>query len=252
MELITRSSKGSELEWQDMDGDLNAIRDAINYFMSAGYITQVQAQALITKTAILSALGFTPADAATLSQFQTASQVLAAIQTVVGAAPSALDTLQEIAAQLQNDESAASALTTVVGNKVDKVVGKGLSTNDYTNAAAAAVATIASKASADVLVPLTATATTNCDLSVGSVFKVALGMSTTLAFLNPPASGVPVSFTVDLVIGGAYAVTWPSSIKWVGGIAPLLTATQGKQDTFSFITLDGGVSYLGFVAGQNL
>jgi hypothetical protein len=41
------------------------------------------------------------------------------IQAIVGAAPAALDTLQEIAAQLANDESAVSALTGVVSTKAD-------------------------------------------------------------------------------------------------------------------------------------
>lgn len=53
------------------------------------------------------------------AKFRTAAQVTtavnAAIASLVGAAPSTLDTLYEIAAQLQSDESGASALTTLVG-----------------------------------------------------------------------------------------------------------------------------------------
>jgi hypothetical protein len=49
--------------------------------------------------------------------YQTASDVSAAIQAVVGAAPAALDTLAEIATQLASDESAVSALTNVVSGK---------------------------------------------------------------------------------------------------------------------------------------
>ena len=63
------------------------------------------------------------------SGFQTAANVTSAIQAVVGAAPAALDTLAEIAAQLQSDESVASALTTTVSNKADKattVAGYGI------------------------------------------------------------------------------------------------------------------------------
>jgi phage-related tail fiber protein len=51
--------------------------------------------------------------------FQTSSQVDFAIQAIVGAAPAALDTLQEIAAQLASDESAVAALTTVVSGKAN-------------------------------------------------------------------------------------------------------------------------------------
>jgi hypothetical protein len=42
------------------------------------------------------------------------------IQAVVGAAPAALDTLQEIAAQFATDESAVNSLTTVVSGKLQK------------------------------------------------------------------------------------------------------------------------------------
>jgi hypothetical protein len=51
------------------------------------------------------------------SAYQTLTQVNSAIQAVVGAAPTALDTLVEIAAQLANDESAVSALVTTVSTK---------------------------------------------------------------------------------------------------------------------------------------
>lgn len=47
----------------------------------------------------------------------TMAQTDSRIQAVVGAAPAALDTLQEIAAQLQSDESAVGALTTTVAGK---------------------------------------------------------------------------------------------------------------------------------------
>ena len=53
------------------------------------------------------------------SGYQTSAQVNTAIQAVVGAAPAALDTLAEIAAQLAADESAAAALTTVVSGKAN-------------------------------------------------------------------------------------------------------------------------------------
>lgn len=47
-------------------------------------------------------------------------QIDTSIAAVVGAAPAALNTLEEIAAQLANDQSAVSALTTVVSNKAAK------------------------------------------------------------------------------------------------------------------------------------
>lgn len=56
-----------------------------------------------------------------------------AINKVVGLAPEALDTLQELSAALGDDANFASTVTDALANKVDKVEGKGLSTNDYTD-----------------------------------------------------------------------------------------------------------------------
>lgn len=52
--------------------------------------------------------------------YVTPADVETRIQALVGAAPAALDTLQEIAAQLADDESAVAALTTVVAGKASQ------------------------------------------------------------------------------------------------------------------------------------
>lgn len=51
---------------------------------------------------------------------------------IVNSAPAALDTLNELAAALGDDPNFATTVATQIGTKVDKVDGKGLSTNDYT------------------------------------------------------------------------------------------------------------------------
>lgn len=61
------------------------------------------------------------------------------IADLIAGAPSTLDTLKEIADALAADDNAISALTTLIDTKVDKVAGKGLSTNDYDNTAKAKV-----------------------------------------------------------------------------------------------------------------
>ena len=55
------------------------------------------------------------------------------ISNLVNSAPETLDTLGEIASALEENEDVISTLNSVVSNKVDKVAGKGLSTNDFTN-----------------------------------------------------------------------------------------------------------------------
>lgn len=54
------------------------------------------------------------------------------IEKVIGSAPVALDTLQELANALNNDANFASTVTDLLSKKVDKVVGKQLSTEDFT------------------------------------------------------------------------------------------------------------------------
>ena len=57
-----------------------------------------------------------------------------AIDELIDGAPATYDTLKEIADYLATHEDEYTALLSTVGGKVDKVEGKGLSTNDYTTA----------------------------------------------------------------------------------------------------------------------
>ena len=55
------------------------------------------------------------------------------IQAIIGAAPEALDTLDEIAEALNNDPDFAATITNMLAQKVDKVAGMGLSEANFTN-----------------------------------------------------------------------------------------------------------------------
>ena len=46
-------------------------------------------------------------------------------------------------------------------------------------------------------------------------------------------------------------VTWPSSIEWKNGLAPLAPAT-GETDLYTFLTDDGGTSYVGLKTADNI
>lgn len=63
----------------------------------------------------------------------TESYVATQIANLVDTAPSTLNTLNELAAALGDDANFATTVTTALGNKVDKVIGKDLSTNDFTD-----------------------------------------------------------------------------------------------------------------------
>ena len=67
----------------------------------------------------------------------------AAAASVVDSAPETLNTLNEFAAALGNNPNFATTVANQIGTKVDKVDGKGLSTNDYTTAEKTKLAGIA-------------------------------------------------------------------------------------------------------------
>ena len=68
-----------------------------------------------------------------LDGLATKSYVDTSVANIVNSAPETLDTLNELATALGNDPNFATTVSNQIGNKVDKVNGKGLSTNDLTN-----------------------------------------------------------------------------------------------------------------------
>lgn len=65
---------------------------------------------------------------------QVDARVNAAIDNLIDGAPEAYNTLKEISDYISSHQDVVDALNAVIGNKVDKVSGKGLSTNDFTTA----------------------------------------------------------------------------------------------------------------------
>jgi hypothetical protein len=103
-------------------------------------------------------------------------------------------------------------------------------------------------------IPTISSGNLTLNMANGNIFgPVALNANiTTLTISNPPANGTAGSLTLLLKANGtALSVTWPASILWSGGTAPTLTSTANKTDIFTFVTVDGGTSYIGLKAGQN-
>jgi len=98
-----------------------------------------------------------------------------------------------------------------------------------------------------------ASATTILDLSSANVFDMTQAVNiTTFTFANAPASGFAYSFTLIRrkdATGTARTIAWPASVKWPSGVAPILTQTSGAVDVFSFLTVDGGTTWLGYISG---
>ena len=91
------------------------------------------------------------------------------------------------------------------------------------------------------------------NLRDGSVFTHTLSENVTYTFSNPAASGYASSFTLKVTQdSSARTITWPGSVDWAGGTAPTLSTGSGDVDVFVFMTVDGGTTYYGFTAGQDM
>jgi len=78
------------------------------------------------------------------------SKISTAIDALIGGAPETYDTLKKISDYISTHGEAAAALTATVGEKVDKVEGKGLSTEDFTTALKTKLEGLAAVTAADV------------------------------------------------------------------------------------------------------
>ncbi|BDU12289.1 hypothetical protein [Escherichia phage phiWec179] len=94
----------------------------------------------------------------------------------------------------------------------------------------------------------TATSTLALDVGSAEYFYATLSSATcTISFTNIPVTTATVlNFSLALRQGsGANKVVWPASVKWSFGRAPVLSYRQGAIDTFEFISLDNGASWIG-------
>lgn len=69
------------------------------------------------------------------------------IEALIDGAPEELDTLKEIADELSKNQSGVSTILKKLGDKVDKVTGKDLSTNNFTNTYKSKLDNLTSRAS---------------------------------------------------------------------------------------------------------
>ena len=88
------------------------------------------------------------------------------------------------------------------------------------------------------------------DLSLAQYFSLTVGGALTPSFTNPAAGTVAQGFILRVVNGGAFAITWPGSVKWASGAAPTLTAAG--TDLLGFITDDNGTTWRGIVIAKDL
>ena len=93
--------------------------------------------------------------------------------------------------------------------------------------------------------------TQSLDIALGNVQTATVDTSTnTFTFDNPSGTGKSCSFTLILTNGGSQTVNWPGAVDWAGGTAPTLT-TSGI-DILTFMTIDAGTIWYGFLAGADM
>lgn len=94
------------------------------------------------------------------------------------------------------------------------------------------------------------------DVRTATCFDVTLTANCTFTFAGVAASGSTLANAFTLVLRqdatGSRTVTWPGSVKWPGGAAPVISSGASKVDVYSFMTVDGGTTWLGAVSGQDI
>jgi hypothetical protein len=95
------------------------------------------------------------------------------------------------------------------------------------------------------------------DLSVAQVFTLALTRTVNnVSIINVPTTinNRTIGFTLIVQMNTPSATINWGNVRWAGGVAPTLTSGSigvQKVDVFSFVTVDKGTSFLGFIGGQN-
>lgn len=197
----------------------------------------------------------TPPDNTNSTQIATTAYVKKLIANLVNGAPETLDTLKEIADVLGENDDAVQALNVAIGNKVDKVAGKGLSTNDFTTAEKNKLAGIANNAN-NYSLPL-ASSTVRGGVKVGytengknypvelsneQMFVNVPWVNTTYSAATQSANGLMSAADkkkLDGIATGANKTTYTNNLTaTVAGTA--LDAVQGKalNDKFGGCTLE--------------
>ena len=144
-----------------------------------------------------------------------------------GAGTASLATLTSFIRTLLDDTDAATARATLGAAAVINGGGETVATN----AAATGAVTV--------------------DPANGNAHNLTLTGNVTLT-LTAPTSGKTCCIRLRLIQDGtgSRAVTWPSSVKWPGGVAPTLSTAAGAIDKIVLETDDGGTRWEGGLVGK--
>lgn len=95
---------------------------------------------------------------------------------------------------------------------------------------------------------------TTVDLTSGNTHRYVLTGNWTPGFSGTFSASRAHSFTLFVVqdATGGRTITWPASVKWAYDETPLGSSAANAVDVYSFITIDAGTSWYGFMAGKDM
>lgn len=88
------------------------------------------------------------------------------------------------------------------------------------------------------------------DYATAEVWGVTLTSDCTITLagaINGTASPITAILMQDAT--GGRTVTWPASVVWEGGVAPVINSSANESTVVSVFTVDGGASWVGFTDG---
>lgn len=90
----------------------------------------------------------------------------------------------------------------------------------------------------------------NIDCSLGDYFTLALNANvTSITFSNLPGAGKGATKMIRIVQDATpRTVSWPTSFKWAGASAGVVSTASGAADTLAITTFDNGVSWASTLA----
>lgn len=91
--------------------------------------------------------------------------------------------------------------------------------------------------------------TPSVDVGARDTYTLTTSGNTTFTFTGVPSSGQVGTFSLIITAGGTHTLTWPASVDWAGGTAPDAPAST-ETDIYTFMTIDGGTTWYGFLAGD--
>ena len=73
-------------------------------------------------------------------------------------------------------------------------------------------------------------------------------------FSNPVQTGYKATITLIISMDGvgSHTRTWPASVDWPGGVEPTLSDGVDEVDVYTFVSVDGGTIWYGFLPGADM